>query len=704
MRPELRRNLQRLLAPRHVAVVGGRDAEIVAQECGRIGFRGPIWGVNPRRSEIAGHPCFGRVEDLPEPPDAVFLAVPRAAAIETVAQLRKIGAGGVVCYSAGFRELGGAGTLAEQTLAEAAGDLALVGPNCYGLINYGHRVALWPFAHGSSKVTEGAAIVTQSGMLGSDLTMSQRSTPFLYMITVGNQAVLRFEDFLEVLVEDPDVRAIGLHIEGVQDVGRFASAAIKALEANVPIVALKTGTSTVGAKLTVSHTGSLSGTDELYQALFDRLGIIRVDSPAALLETVKFLCVSGAPKGNRIAGFTCSGGGATMLADHAERIGLDFATPTPETAALLKQRLPEIATVSNPLDYTTPLWGDVERLPPVFQAMLGDRYDMAVMVQDYPLPELAGSKDSYEKDARSFMAMARAANLPAAICSTVPENMDRDSREMMLAGGIAPLQGLAEALGAMAGAARYGLRRERVMARGGLPALGLLEPIAGRNRAALVDEWQGKRVLHSAGLAVPEGRVATLDEVGDAATEVGFPVALKMVSDRIAHKSEIGAVRLGLSTAQAVAEAADEMSTTVARHDKAANSGRFLVERMLPSPVAELLVDIRRDAQFGLAMTLASGGTLVELLSDAVTLLLPAAPDDIQDALARLKLSKLLDGYRGRPSADRKALVDYIGRLARFAEAQIDRIAEIEINPLFVLPNTTCAVDVVMWSAPKDGG
>ena len=698
MTPQRRRNVERLLKPRHVAVVGGRDAEAVAGECARIGFTGPLWPVNPKRSEIGGHPCFARIEDLPEPPDAVFLAVPRDAVVDTVARLNEIGAGSVVCYTAGFGETGEEGAEFEAALIEAAGDLALVGPNCYGVINYVDRVALWPFAHGGSCPGYGVAIVTQSGMLSSDLTMSRRSVPFAYMISAGNQSVLRLEDFVDVLSGRPEVRAIGLHIEGLHDVARFSEAALRALEADVPIVALKSGTSEIGSKLTVSHTGSLSGTDDLYQALFHRLGIIRVSSPAQLLETLKFLCVAGVPKGNRVAGFTCSGGGATMLADHAETIGLEFPQPAPATGERLRRLLPYTATVSNPLDYTTPIWGIPERVGPVFEAMFADPYDAAVIVQDYPLPGLDESKPHYTSDALSFVAATRVAGVPAAVCSTLPENIERDTRDMLVEKGVAPMQGIHETLDAIAGAAWLGRRREHIRLAPPSPGpnVRIAEPVA------LVDEWRGKVALRAAGIEVPEGRLVGGKEAAGVAAKLGFPVAVKMIGDRLAHKTEAGAIALNLTSAGEVETAVTRLQRDVRRYDAQAVTDRFLVERMVDAPVAELLVDVRFDSQFGFAMTIASGGVFTELVADATTLLLPASAADIEEALGRLKVSRLLDGFRGRPAADRTRVVDTLTGLAAHVCTGDGGISEIEINPLFVLPDRVCAVDVLMRVATEE--
>ncbi len=695
MTPLRRQNLLRLLKPRHVALIGGRDTVTVAGELARIGYPGPVWPVNPKRGEIGGHPCFARIEDLPEPPDAVFLAIPAEAAIEAVATLERIGAGGVVVYTAGFGETGPDGAAAEAKLAAAAGELALVGANCYGVLNYIDRVALWPYPHGGGCSGHGAAIITQSGMLSSDLTMSQRSVPFAYMISAGNQSVLTLEDFTDVLAEQPEVRAIGLHIEGLKDVPRFERAALKALERGVPIVALKTGTSKIGSRLTVSHTGSLSGTDDLYQALFDRLGIIRVTNPAQLLETLKFLCICGVPNGNRIAGFTCSGGGATMMADHGEKIGLAFPQPSTGTATRLRGLLPSTATVSNPLDYTTPIWGVTERTAPVFAAAMDGTHDAALLVQDYPLAGLDESKPHYLSDAKTFIAAAKAADLPAAVCSTLAENLDSETRQMLAKNGVAPLQGIHEALNAIAGAAWYGRLRAEILDRGVEPLLAAPLPNTPPYTAETIDEAAGKEHLRAAGVPVPEGIVATGAEAPQAAGRLGFPVALKMVSVGLPHKSEAGAVRLGLRDASAVGAAVAGMRTDVTAHDPVAVTDRFLVERMEESPVAELLISVRADPQFGLAITIASGGVLVELITDAVTLLLPASRAELAAALASLKVSRLLDGYRGRPAADRDAVVDTLQRLACYATAHPE-IAEIEINPLFVLPAGVVAIDVLI--------
>ncbi|MDG1236601.1 MAG: CoA-binding protein, partial [Amylibacter sp.] len=431
MTPAQRKNFARLLRPRHIAFIGGRDATIAINEARRRGFGGQMWAVNPKRTDLAGVPCLPSISDLREPPDAVYLAIPANGVVAALGELAKLGAGGVVCFSAGFKETGD--QAAEQALIDATEDMALIGPNCYGLINYIDNSALWSFEHGGWSPGYGAAIVTQSGMFSSDITMSARSLPMAYMVSAGNQAVLGLEDFLDIFCEDDAVRAIGLHIEGLTDVQAFERAALKAIENGVAVVALKTGRSAIGATLTVSHTGSLSGSNELYEALFARTGVISVTNPGQFLETLKYLCVAGAPGDRNVAGFTCSGGGATMLADHAETIDLSFAPIAQQDHAPLKTLLPDIATVSNPLDYTTPIWGQPDKTYPVFsQAMDVMGAGSAVLVQDYPAKGLDDSKCYYQHDAAAFGKAAAERGLPAAICATIPENLDKDTRRFLI--------------------------------------------------------------------------------------------------------------------------------------------------------------------------------------------------------------------------------------------------------------------------------
>ncbi len=690
MTPEKRANFQRLLTPRHIVFVGGTDAAIAIGEARRRGFQGQMWVVNPKRETLNGLPCLDTLADLPEAPDAVFLAIPAPFVPEAITQLREMGAGGIVCYSAGFGEAHDEGRGLEDNLRDALGDMALIGPNCYGLINYVGNTALWPFAHGGECPGYGAAILTQSGMFSSDITMAQRSLPMAYMISAGNQADLGLAEFIDLLCDRDEVRAIGVHIEGLSDIPTFERAALKALRAGTPIVALKTGNSAIGESLTLSHTGSLAGSATLYQALFQRLGIISVTNPSQFLETLKYLCVAGAPKGRQMVGFTCSGGGATMLADHAETIGLEFPTPRDEAHATLTDLLPPIATLSNPLDYTTPIWGQPDKTKPVFAAAMELIPAQAtVLVQDYPAEGLDESKHFYTNDGLAFAEAADQAGLPAAICATIPENMDAATRQLFIEKGVAPMQGIHETLNAVRDAAWWAERRGDILSR-------TLEPLVASGsqpNPVLLSEAEGKARL---ALPVPKGALVNAEGLSQAAHDIGYPVVLKMMSAGLAHKTEAGAVALGLGSEAELLDAAQDMRKAVQAYDPNAISDNYLVEAMSPAPLAELVVAIRRDPQFGMAMTLGSGGILVELLGDTATFLLPASQADMQSALDSLKVSKLLNGFRGKPKVNRAALLSALQTLAEHALAHQATIAEIEINPLFVYEDNVIAIDVLM--------
>lgn len=697
MTPAQLANFHRLLKPEHIAFIGGSDALVAMGEAVRIGYQGKMWPVNPVRESLGGISCYKTVSDLPVAPDAVFLAIPVTQAISTVKELHDIGAGGIVCYTAGFGETGDQGQIAEQQLIDAAGSMAVIGPNCYGMINYLERSALWPFAHGGDSPGYGCAVITQSGMLSSDLTMSQRSVPLTHMISVGNQAVLAIEDFIDVLSEDDRVRAIGVHIEGLRNVDEFASAAIKANALGKPVIAFKTGSSAIGKTLTTSHTGSLSGEDDLYDALFQRCGVIRVFSPAELLETLKFVCIAGIPSTANLAGFTCSGGGATMLADYAETINLTFPPYDKTMITQLSSLLPDIATVSNPLDYTTPIWGQAQYTRPVFSAAMSAGVDAAVLVQDYPASGLDESKGAYLTDGNAFADAALEHNIPAAICSTLPENMDRQTREHFVSRGIAPMQGINETLDAVAAAVRWGSMREKINRR--TPDRLTTSGFDYDETRQAVDEATTKSWLKDAGLTIPKSILCSAQDAPAAARQLGFPVVLKVVHKDLLHKSDAGAVQLGLTSEQSVEKAVDQMCLSVSEKLPDTKEYQFLIERNIAQPIAELIVSVRRDPQFGLALTLGSGGVLVELLDDVVTLLLPAERVEIVDALKKLKIYPLLCGYRNQTAVDIEKLCESVWKMTQFVEKSNQNIVELEINPLFVYEQETCVVDALAYTS-----
>lgn len=677
--------LRRLLAPRHIAVFGGDWAAEAVRQSQRIGFQGAIWPVHPRHDTVAGLSCYRSVAALPEAPDAAFIAVPRAHVPELVAALAGRGAGGVVCFSSGFAESGDPGAELEARLVAAAGDMAIIGPNCYGVLNLLDGAALWPDQHGARPVEYGAAIITQSGNLGLNLSMQRRALPLAYLISVGNLASTGVDELVEALLDDPRVRAIGLHLEGLADIAGLSRAAVKALERRVPLVALKSGSSERGAATTVSHTSSLAGSDTLYEALFERYGIARVHDPVALLETLKFLCVHGALPGRRLVSASCSGGEATLVADLAEPLGLDLPAIPGALQRRLHQTLGERVSIANPLDYHTYVWGDLAAQTEVFAGVLDCRFDNHLLVLDLPREDRC-STGPWTTTLEAFIAARRDAGdgARATLVSSMAEGLPEAVGERLLAEGIAPMQGLRECLLAIDAAARIGAAQARVAEITPLP-----EPGRVTAGAATLDEAASKQALAAFGLTVPDGAVVSAGAAPAAADRLGYPVAVKALCASLAHKTEAGAVVLNLTSAEAVRTAVATMS---------GHWSRFLVERMADDALAELIVGVHRDPDFGQALTVGAGGVLVELFQDSATVLLPASDDEIARALASLRVYPLLTGYRGRPPGDLAALRRAIGAVARYAHAHRGRLHELDINPLLVRPRGggVVAVDALL--------
>lgn len=684
--------LARLINPASIAVIGGREAERVIEQCRCLGFEGPIWPVNPNRETLAGLDCFASVDDLPAPPDAAFVAVSAEASIAVVEALSRIGAGGAVCYAAGFKERNAEGAERQDRLVAAAGSMPLVGPNCYGLINYMGGVALWPDQHGGERVGGGAAIIAQSGNLAINFTMQRRCLPLASIITVGNQAAVGVEPALEACLEDRRIRAIGLYVEGFTDLPAFVGAAETARARGVPLVVLKTGRSAAGAKLALSHTASLTGADGLYDALFRRLGVSRVRTPEDFIETLTLLTAFGPLDGNRLAAISCSGAEASIFADLAAGTGLDLPAFTEDQKHQLLGLLGETVHATNPFDFHTFIWGDEAAMTRCFEIALSGAIDMALFSLDIPREDRCDI-DDWRPTLRAITAAAGTTGTRTAVASTLAENMPETVGTFLLDHGVVPLHGLDRALNAIESATLVSDAWKRE-----LPPPVLAGP-SSPGSLKTWDEVGAKQALAAIGVSVPPSELVTdgaapVAAAMAAAERVGYPVVLKAVSADIVHKTESGAVVLDLHDRTTVEAAAGDLFTV---------SGQVLVEAMVTDAVAELIIGVDRDPQFGPYMVVGFGGVTVELISDSRILLLPLERHEIERALLDLRTAALLEGYRGRPPGDVAAVVDTVLAVGRFIEDNLDRIAEIDINPLMVRPRGKGAVAVDAYIRTVEG-
>jgi acetate---CoA ligase (ADP-forming) len=662
-------DLRRLLAPRSIAVVGGAPAERVIRQCQKLDFPGAIWPVHPTRADIAGVPCFPSLEALPGVPDSVFLGVNRHVTIQSMRILAQTGAGGAVCYGSGFAESGD-GNLQDE-LIEAAGGVPFLGPNCYGFVNTFDRVALWPDEHGCGQFQRGAAIISQSGNVAVNLTFQQRGLRLGAMVSVGNQASIGMEDCIEAFLDDPRISCIGLFLEAVRDPQQFALVARRAAQQSVPIVALQTGRSIAGALIATSHTGSMSGRAAAYDALFARYGVATVATPAELIETLKLLDEGGPLRGTSMVSLSCSGGEASLVADRAEGGPLVFDDFTDEHRSRIESTLTELVNVSNPLDYHTFMWGDRAAMGACFTAVMDGPQDATMLVLDAP-PGPDNDPSAWYTAADALADASERTAGRAVVVATLAECINEPFRDHLAARGLTPLLGLSEGLVALGAAGTVG--RDV-----GPPHSPVDEPAESR----VIDEAAAKAHLQTLGVAVPQGRVVDLEGLGDAADAIGYPVTLKALG--LAHKSEAGAVRVGLRDRAAVQAAGAVMPATEVG---------YLVESTVTDVVAEVLVTVRRDPPVGWLVSVGFGGVTTELWSDVTHLLAPVTTADVVAALARLRSHPLLAGFRGRPAADVDALADLVVTLTD-AVVGTD-VIEVELNPVLVGHVGATAVDALM--------
>lgn len=663
--------LTRLLHPSTVAVVGGASAAAAIAQCDRLGYDGAVWPVHPTRTELQGRRAYPSVDALPAAPDAALVAVDRHRTIDVVRRLREVGCGGAVCYASGFAEAGADGAALQEQLVAVSGTMPVLGPNCHGFVNALSGAALWPDVQGCRRVARGVAVVTQSGNLALTVSM-RRGLPLAQVITVGNQAGVGLHDCIAALATDPRITAIGLHVEQLTDPAAFGRAATLAWEHDVPIVALQTGVSWEGAAVARTHTASLAGAAATYRALFARYHVAVVDTVPALVGALAVLHSYGRLPGTRAVSLSCSGGEAALVADRGRRHAVTFPALPAEVAAEVAAALDHRVTVTNPLDYHTYLWGDRTGLERAFTATLRAPVDVALLVVDYPTD--GHDRRAWQVAVDAGIAARATTGRPLVVTSVLAEQLPADVRDLLAARGVPAIGDIDTALAGVAAAARGAGRPA--------PHADPVPSITGPRRRR--DPPRVRAALVAAGVPVPPARLCTRAEIEAAAGEVGFPVALKAVD--IDHKTEVGGVALDLRTAPDLWAAAAAMAVV---------DGRFVVERHVGGAVAELLVGVRREPLVGCSVTIGAGGTLVDLLDDAVTLLAPVDAGEVRDALARLRIGRMLAGHRSRPAGDLAAAADAICRLVAVTLAD-PRIVELEVNPLLVLPDGVCAVDVLL--------
>jgi acyl-CoA synthetase (NDP forming) len=663
-------SLERFVRPRSIAVFGGSQAQEVIRQSDRMGYEGELWPVHPTKDQILGRTVYRSVADLPASPDAAYVGVNRNLTIDIVRDLAARGAGGAICYATGFTEAGEEGSELERQLLEASGDMPLVGPNCYGLLNYLDGAMLWPDQQGGRRVEDGVAIVTASSNVAFNLSMQRRGLPIAYMMSLGNQLKFKLHDAIAMFVREERVTALGLYLEAISDPKAFEDAVNLARDLGKPIVAIKTGRSDVAQKIVVSHTASLAGSDDLVSDLFDRLGVARVGSLEALMEALKVLHVLGPLAGGRVAAMSTSGGDLTLLADAMMGLSLTMPPLSEEVAQRLRSTVHERMVAANPLDIQMFDWDNEERMAATFTPFVSEDFDVSLCLLDYPREDLC-DQSAWGGAERGFVRAIHETGTKGAVLSTFSDTISESVASRLIGQGVAPLAGIDAGLAGVQAAVDVGAAWRRPPSR---PLLAL-DSADGEAQVNELNEVQSKALLARSGIPIPASRVVRdAKAAAMAAGELGFPVAAKAVG--IAHKTEAGGVRLNLGNGDEVSAAVAEMSHL---------SDSFLIEKMIEGVVAELIVGVVRDDQFGPYLLVGGGGILVELMKDSRSLLLPVDREQVMSALGKLQCAQLFHGFRGRPRCDLNAAVDAILAIARWVENDPSSIVELDINPLMVL-------------------
>jgi len=675
-----RRPVENLLSARSVAIVGaspkGRWPMGIYRNLKKAKYGGKLFLVNPNYKEIAEDPCYPNIAALPEAPEHLLMLIPTKAVLSTLEEAAKLGSKAATVYSAGFGEgddpEGKKRGQALRDLCERTGMVAC-GPNCMG--SFSLQEGLWSFPTAVPLLKKGpVGLIFQSGgSLGNWIKgASERGIGFTYAVSSGNETSLDLVDYLSFLVDDETTKLIALMVEGIRRPREFMTVASQALAKNKPILVIKLGRSEMGKRQAISHTGALAGSDEVFEAVCKRLGLVRVPTLEDLTEATLAFMPGRIPRGSRAAIVVNSGGMKGLLCDHTEELNTDLAPLSEATRRAVRPLIPAELVVENPLECGVAGFGDEENFIKIVKFHADDdNVDLLAIHGELPrFPE--------KREATLFKNLNATTDKPIVAFARSTYSLTDESRTFQDEAGIPFLQGIKPTLRALAGLGFYGKRRRTQV--GSLPAAsGSSGDLEGEKLNAL---------LQRHGIDLPrQATAATAAEAAEKAKQIGFPVALKLVAPEIVHKTESGAVILGLRNTAEVEAAGKEL---LAKASKA----HLLVQEMVQG--TEVLVGARTDPQYGPFLMVGLGGIFVEVLKDVALRLLPVSEGEAREMLKELRGYKILTGVRGQPPRDIKALGRAMAGVSELFAAQRDHLSDFEINPLMVRPEGqgVAAVDV----------
>ncbi len=686
--------LQRMLSPKSIAIVGvssdfnklnGRPMKFLLDK----GYAGAIYPVNPKYDEIAGIKCYSSVLDLPEPADLAIVAVPAKFVLDTVRQLGEAKVASAVIFSSGFGEMGADGKALEEELAVAArdGGVRICGPNCLGLINAFEGTMATFSQYADAETPAGpVAFVTQSGAFGTAINALARNRHmgFGLFVNTGNEADVDFVTGMSAVLDDPRIGVGAGYIEGLKDGEGLVALAEKAMALEKPLVLTKVGRFGAGARAAASHTGSLAGEDAIFDGVVRQLGILRGRNEEHMLDLVQALAYTDLPAGRGVGIVTQSGGAGVLMADRAEELGLEVPHLSSDTAAVLKSAIPAFGATGNPVDITGQFLAEPEILLNSVNAVLDDpSVDIAIVW----LQLMEGYADLLID---LFTQIKLKAQKPFIVCWVAASDLAlRRLGEI----GIATMRGADPAIEAVAGLVQYREARDAWRAGKLIQQTPSQYGVNLPSNKGVVPTVLAAKALIAAEIPLTRHTLCrTAEEACTAAAAIGYPVAMKIESVDLPHKTEAGGVLLGLADEDAVRCAFDKIVSNANCFDADAAIDGVIVQEIARGSL-ELVVGLKRDPVFGMVVMVGIGGVFVEVLRDVVFRKAPVTVPQAKDMLLDLQGAAMLDGVRGEPPVDMVALTELISAVSLFGAGASGQVTELDLNPVLAGPDGAVVVD-----------
>lgn len=681
-------DLSKLLNPKKIAIVGASEKEGFGGDTCRnllkYGRPEDLYLINPKRDNVFGRQCWPSISSLPENIDQVIICTPKSTVNDLLREAVAKGAGSAVLYASGYGETGKPEDKADEEALKALCrelDIALMGPNCAGFVNYVDDIYSFAFIFEERNRKGGVGMISQSGQLCLT-AMDSPNMKMSYSISAGNSSVVTMEDYLEFLLEDSRTKVVAMFVEGVKQPEKLVRGLKRAAELKKPVVVFKVGRSEKGSRTAASHTGSLSGSDAVIDAVFDKFGVIRVNDLQELLSTSLTLATwPQMPKKPTVAVMNLSGGETGICADVGEQAGVVYPDFDPKTTAALKAMLPGYATVNNPLDMTATLSYDVDKYAGALQTVMDDPNIGLVVVGYTLLLDIADPAIHYMAPGIEKVLSDPGEKKPVAMMPFIENTRNYEYQEKLSAAGVPILPPPVYALSVLKHVSDYAAYDHS----GRTLALATPSKVLSEKRRTL-SEFESMKMLREFGINTPKGGLAaTADEAVKLSADINGPVVLKVASADIPHKTDAGGVKLRLEGEAAVKKAFEEIMSSCRAYKPEAKIDGVFVQEML-SPGLEVILGVNNDPQFGPMVLCGLGGVFVEIFKDTSLYPAPLNENEARRMIQRLKAWPMFTGYRGQKPLDVAALAKTIVAVGNLAAEHRDRLKELDINPLFVYP------------------